>query len=271
MAVEGVKPVMRWSFLLLLSCAPGSIRITATQPPPAQCDALYCGGIIPVSTQLAPSDALTESECRALCGSWCAGAVAISGKPGCHLLSRTEVYCGGTVYDCGYFPSYCGPENCSGCCLADGSCRLSAGTCNGVSCADCAQRQKCSTLACGQLSACGAQLEAEPRLSACADADGGVDSSWDSTAACVAACDASDAGALVGCALTLPPGCDDGGSSFAAACTPDAGAPSACLASCRADRDACDRACTKASFASCMSCATSCGLSLAVCAAACPP
>ncbi len=37
---------MRWTFLLLLSCSPGSLRITANQAPPAQCDTFYCGGVV---------------------------------------------------------------------------------------------------------------------------------------------------------------------------------------------------------------------------------
>lgn len=264
---------MRWAFasLLVLSCSSGSFtRVTANEPRPAQCDTFYCGGVLAVTTSLSPETSLTESECVALCGSWCEGARPIGGRPGCKLLSGTELSCDATVYDCGWGPPpYCGPENCSGCCLSNGTCQLSSGVCGGVSCTECTER-KCSAANCVRLSRCGGQLEAAPRTAACAGADGGVDSSWDSTASCVAACDASDAGEALGCAANLASSCDDAGVQFVAQCSPDAGSASACLTSCRADRETCDRSCTKSSFGSCMDCAASCGLTFAACAAACP-
>lgn len=262
-------------WLVCVGCSsPISLRIAPLTPPPASCDATLCGGSVQVTTTLAPNTVLTAAECKSVCASmWCGtGIPPIGGLPGCTLGNPSTVNCGAIAYDCGEtFGTHCGSDNCAGCCRADGSCAQEWGACGGASCLTCARDQRCSATACAALSACGGQLEAAPRVSTCADADGGINPSLDLTQACLDACNASDAGAVLECARARVGTCDDAGVVFATQCVPDAGAPSACVSACVAERNRCDQACPRNSFTQCMGCSTSCGLTFAQCATACGP
>lgn len=256
----------RWVGVLMLIAA--GCRITAVEPPPKQCDPFFCGGQVAVKTSLSPRTALTAAECKSLCAPFWCDHTPIANPPGCELLSPGSVHCSAVVYDCGYDfgGARCGPQTCSGCCQPDGTCTSGFGQCGGSSCAECVG---CTATGCAALAGCGGHLEAEPRLSTCADAGGGVDPSLDLSAWCPAACFESGAVATVQCAQRLGTSCADGG--LLTGCFPDAGPALPCAADCATARDGCEQACPQTSYSGCMTCSASCGITFARCVKSCPP
>jgi hypothetical protein len=265
--------VVGWGWLALLgACAAGSNpapRITPVAEVGESCSRQLCGGSVEVRTQLAPDIPLTAEECQAVCASvWC-GSEPISGPPGCSLASATTVSCVATVFDCGYPPPYCAFNSCPGCCEPSAVCRYDLGACGGEACSLCST-DRCNLATCRALGRCGARLEAEPKPSTCADADGGIDPAYDPGPACIEACHAADAGAVLDCAAWMAGSCDGEGQQVAR-CLPDAGVPSSCAQACAATRGSCEAACPRDSFGQCMRCAAGCGLAFAGCVAACGP
>jgi hypothetical protein len=111
---------------------------------------------------------------------------------------------------------------------------------------------------CASFKSCGGALDTEPAPGACANADGGVDSTLDLVTFCPDACNAKHAGALVeqcrGDAGVVDAGVDAGG----------------CVEACGAERATCVEQCSRASFGECMQCSALCGVRFGQCRRACP-
>ncbi|MDP1825624.1 MAG: hypothetical protein Q8L48_20355 [Archangium sp.] len=252
--------------LALMVGVAGCPRITPERidvPDAGTCNASLCGTSVAVKTTLAPATPLTTEECERVCASaWC-GAKPISPTgPGCTLESATSVACGSIAYDCGYCVFGCGgggPGCGEGCC--DGvsnCCRPAARSCRGLGCGSCPPIDpRCSLEGCRSFKACGGQLSAEPRASACGDArDAGIDL----VEYCPDACNAMAAGAQLAAAC----GTDAGAAVDAGTHFPDGG-----VCDCEPKRDACERACSQSSVRTCLDCAAGCAIDFARCTTQC--
>ncbi|MDP2271952.1 MAG: hypothetical protein Q8K32_14520 [Archangium sp.] len=252
-------------------------RITA-DPASGECERALCGGEVAVKTSLAVGTQLTRAECESACEArWCGLAPIVPG-PGCQLLGPETLRCDAVAYDCGYsFGSVCNASNCAGCCRGgDGTCDLSpaALVCGGESCLTCrqdagARDPRCSREGCLALRECGSGLAGEPRPNACLQ-DAGIPPGFDALRYCPAACDASDAGALLACASSLGAQCADAGASECST-VGDAGVDLACLDGCEDTRRLCDERCPSSltTFDQCMDCSARCGLEWVQCAKTC--
>lgn len=237
-------------------------RITVEAPDAPTCTPALCGAVVRVKTQLPSGTPLTAAECKTLCASvWCDYTPIDQRSVGCSLVSGTEVSCGSTAYDCGETFGGCagiGGSACtSGCCdQTSNSCRAAGPQCTlGGSCSQCPPPdERCSLDACMAFKSCGGQLPTEPRVSACADADGGVDPLVDLTGYCPDACNAAHAGGSMACPFDGGVSASDGGT---------------CATGCENARATCETSCPKSDYASCISCAARCGVTFGQCQRGC--
>lgn len=252
--------------VLAASCAPprSACRVQeacADAGVHASCQRADCGANVKVTTTLEVGTPLTTDECDRICAPvWC-GSEPItrhSTSPGgCSLVAPDTVRCDAVVSDCGW-PPPCVSAYCPG------ACRQPAGppccgeplrpecAANSV-CGDCPPPDpRCTVDACRGYAACGGRLSTEAAPSTCADADGGIDPTFDTAALCVDACNAGHAGDRLDC---------DGGVRGH-----DAGlGVNSCGDACIGIRARCDDACPRSSFAECMTCAARCGVAFGQC------